>query len=102
MCSAAETCSYRIKDNEAALVQACKQDLGKGTFESYLVEIDWCKNDIVFVTQNLEKWVKDESAPDIPLANKLLSPTIRKDPLGAVLIIGYTARGNILRLENFC
>ncbi|KAL9603970.1 MAG: hypothetical protein Q9179_001998 [Wetmoreana sp. 5 TL-2023] len=68
-------------DNEAAIVQACKQDLGKATFETYSAEIDWCTNDIVFATQNLEKWVKDEKAPDIPLANKLLSPRIRKDPL---------------------
>lgn len=78
-----------IKDNEAAIVQACKQDLGKGVFETYLSEIYWCTNDIVFVTQNLGKWMKDEKAPDIPLANKLLSPRIRKDPLGAILIIGY-------------
>ncbi|KAI4195429.1 MAG: hypothetical protein LQ346_003448 [Caloplaca aetnensis] len=79
---------WGIKDNEAAIIQACKEDLGKPTFETYLAEIDWCKNDIVFVTQNLHKWVKDEAAPDIPLVNKLLSPRIRKDPLGAVLIIG--------------
>ncbi|KAL9000595.1 MAG: hypothetical protein Q9169_000888 [Polycauliona sp. 2 TL-2023] len=79
---------YGIKDNEAAIVEACKKDLGKGVFETYLTEIDWCTNDIVFVTRNLEKWAKDEKAPDIPLANQLLSPRIRKDPLGAVLIIG--------------
>ncbi|KAI4204635.1 MAG: hypothetical protein LQ350_000950 [Teloschistes chrysophthalmus] len=79
---------WGIKDNEAALVKACKQDLGKGAYETYLAEIDWCTNDIVFVTQNLKSWMKDESASDIPLANKLLSPRIRKDPLGAVLIIG--------------
>ncbi|KAL8862588.1 MAG: hypothetical protein Q9178_001086 [Gyalolechia marmorata] len=79
---------WGIKDNEAAILQACKEDLGKPEFETFLTEIDWCTNDIVFVTQNLEKWAKDEKAPDIPLANKLLSPRIRKDPLGAVLIIG--------------
>ncbi|KAL8804698.1 MAG: hypothetical protein Q9182_002390 [Xanthomendoza sp. 2 TL-2023] len=79
---------WGIKDNEAAIVQACKQDLGKGPFETYLAEIDWCTNDIVFATQNLEQWAKDEGAPDIPLGNKLLNPRIRKDPLGAVLIIG--------------
>ncbi len=45
-------------------------------------------NDIVFVSNNLEKWVKEESAPDIPLMNKALSPKIRKEPLGCVLIIG--------------
>ncbi|KAL8675390.1 MAG: hypothetical protein Q9168_000221 [Polycauliona sp. 1 TL-2023] len=79
---------FGIKDNEAAIVEACKQDLGKGVFETYSAEIDWCTNDIIFVTRNLEKWAKDERAPDIPLANRLLSPMIRKDPLGAVLIIG--------------
>ncbi|CAO1602891.1 Hexadecenal dehydrogenase [Xanthoria calcicola] len=79
---------WGIKDNEAAIVQACKEDLGKPVFETYLSEIDWCTNDIIFVTQNLQKWMKDEKAPDIPLANKLLSPKIRKDPLGAILIIG--------------
>lgn len=45
-------------------------------------------NDIVFVCNSLEKWAKDESAADIPFMNKLLSPKIRKDPLGCVLIIG--------------
>ncbi|KAL9594157.1 MAG: hypothetical protein Q9219_007194 [cf. Caloplaca sp. 3 TL-2023] len=79
---------WGIKDNEPAILQACKQDLGKGVFETYLAEIDWCKNDIVFVTRNLEKWMKDETAPDMPFTNKLQSPKIRKDPLGAVLIIG--------------
>ena len=45
-------------------------------------------NDIVFVGNNLKAWVKDENAPDIAFFNKPLSPKIRKDPLGAVLIIG--------------
>lgn len=54
-----------------------------------LTEISWCQNDIVFVCNNLAKWAKDERAPDMPLTNYLMSPTIRKDPLGCVLIIGY-------------
>ena len=78
----------RIKDNEAAILEACKKDLGKGSYETHLAEVDWCTNAIVFTTKNLHKWVKDERAPDIPFANKLLSPKFRKDPLGAVLIIG--------------
>ena len=81
--------SYSLTDNQELIIEACKRDLGKATFEVYLTEIDWCRNDILFVCDNLEKWVKDESAPDIPLMNKLLRPKIRKDPLGAVLIIGY-------------
>lgn len=79
---------WGIVDNSEALVEACKQDLGKPSFETYLSEIDWCKNDIMFVTKNLAKWMKDEPAPDIPLTNSLLNPRIKKEPLGTVLIIG--------------
>lgn len=53
-----------------------------------MAEYGWVLNDIVFVQNNLPKWVKDEKAPDIPLANKLLAPHIRKEPLGTVLVIG--------------
>jgi beta-apo-4'-carotenal oxygenase len=79
---------WGIEDHAEALVESCKQDLAKPVFETYVSEIDWCKNDIVFVTKNLEKWMKDEPAPDIALANSLLNPRIRKEPLGTVLIIG--------------
>lgn len=57
-------------------------------FETYLSEVDWCKNDIIFMCDNLAKWMKDEKAPDIPLTNSLLNPRIKKEPLGTVLVIG--------------
>lgn len=79
---------WAICDHEAHLLEACQQDLGKPLFETYLSEIDWCKNDIVFVTKNLAAWAKDENAPDMPLMNTALNPKIRKEPLGAVLVIG--------------
>jgi beta-apo-4'-carotenal oxygenase len=79
---------WSIRDNEDALVEACKQDLGKPTFETYVSEVDWVKNDIIFVTKNLAKWMKDESPPDISFVNSLLKPTIRKEPLGTILVIG--------------
>src|SRR5580693_4853351 len=60
---------WGIDDYADALVESCKQDLGKPVFESFISEIDWCKNDIIFVTQNLEKWMKDEAAPDIAFTN---------------------------------
>jgi beta-apo-4'-carotenal oxygenase len=81
--------TFRIKDNEAKIEEACKRDLGKAGYETYMTESGWCMNDIVFICNNLEKWMKDESAPDIPLLNSALSPKIRKDPLGVVLVIGY-------------
>lgn len=79
---------WAIEDNEALILEACKKDLGKGFFESMVAEVAWVKNDIIFMTNNLEKWSQDEKAPDIPFANKLMSPRIRKDPLGIVLVIG--------------
>ncbi len=45
-------------------------------------------NDIIFILSNLAKWMKDESPPDIALMNKIVSPKIRKDPMGVVLVIG--------------
>lgn len=79
---------WGLKDNEELIVEACKKDLNKSAFETYLAEFGWVLNDIIFVQNNLEKWVKDEKAPDIPFANKLLAPHIRKEPLGTVLVIG--------------
>jgi len=79
---------WGIKDNEELLVEACKLDLGKPSFETYISEIDWVKNDIIYVTGKLKGWMKDEKVDDIPLANKLLSPRVRKDPLGTILVIG--------------
>ncbi|EKG12154.1 Aldehyde dehydrogenase NAD(P)-dependent [Macrophomina phaseolina MS6] len=79
---------WGLKDNEQLIIEACKKDLNKSSFETYMAEFGWVLNDIVFVQNNLEKWVKDEKAPDIPLANKLLAPHIRKEPLGTVLVIG--------------
>lgn len=79
---------WGVNDYAEALVESCKQDLGKPMFETYLSEVDWVKNDIIFVCNNLAKWIKDEPAPDIPLTNSLLNPRIKKEPLGTVLVIG--------------
>ena len=79
---------WGIVDNSDAIVEACSQDLGKPAYETYLCELDWVKNDIIYVTGKLEKWMKDEKAADIPLTNSVLNARIRKEPLGAVLIIG--------------
>ena len=87
-CSRAHILASSLEDNTAAIIEACKRDIGKPTYETYLTEIDWCKNDILFVCKHLPKWIKDETIPDMPLANRLVSPRVRKDPLGAVLIIG--------------
>jgi beta-apo-4'-carotenal oxygenase len=79
---------FSIKDREAQIAEACKRDLGKAPYETFLTESGWLENDIVFATKNLHKWAKDEKAPDIDFTNSLVNPKIRKDPLGCVLIIG--------------
>ncbi|CAD6505203.1 BgTH12-00697 [Blumeria graminis f. sp. triticale] len=79
---------WGLTDYSDAIVKACKQDLGKPVYETYLTEIDWCKNDIIFVTENLKKWMKDEAACDMPLSYSFVRPRIRKEPLGTVLVIG--------------
>lgn len=80
---------WALKDHEADILEACQKDLGKGYMEAMLSEINWVQNDIIFMTSNLERWSKDEKPEDISLSNRLVSPRIRKDPLGTVLVIGY-------------
>ncbi|KAF2264958.1 aldehyde dehydrogenase [Lojkania enalia] len=79
---------WGLNDNQDLIVEACKKDLGKSQFETYLTETSWCMNDIVFMTKNLARFAKDEPAPDIAFTNKFFGPRIRKDPYGTVLIIG--------------
>lgn len=79
---------WAIDSHEEELREAVKGDLNKGFFDAMVSEIDWIKNDIIFVTSNLEKWTKDEKPADVSFTNSMVNPRIRKDPLGMVLIIG--------------
>lgn len=79
---------WALKDAESLIMEACKRDLGKPNFETYLTELSWCLNDIIFVCNNLEKWTKDEKPADIALMHWAMTPRVRKDPLGVVLILG--------------
>lgn len=79
---------WSMKDNEEGFVEACKLDLGKSAYETYMTEYGWVLNDIVFMSKNLVRFAKDEKAEDIDFVNSFARPRIRKDPLGAVLIIG--------------
>jgi len=80
---------WAFKDNQENVLAALKKDMRKHPLESYQSELGWVMNDILFVCDNLEKWAKDEAAPDIPLTYMALNARIRKDPLGCVLIIGF-------------
>lgn len=78
-----------MHDNKALVMEACQKDIGKSQYETYLSEFGWVLNDIIFMQKNLARFAKDEKPEDISLQNKLFGPRIRKDPLGAALIIGY-------------
>ncbi|KAE8379670.1 Aldehyde/histidinol dehydrogenase [Aspergillus bertholletiae] len=79
---------WAVKDHEQEIIDASALDLGKPRFETEVAESGWLQNDLVFVSRNLHKWAKDEKAEDIDLSFKFMSPKIRKDPLGCVLVIG--------------
>ncbi|CAZ86434.1 unnamed protein product [Tuber melanosporum] len=79
---------WGVKDNEQRLIQSLNADLGKPYFEAVTVEIDWIGAEILYVLKNLRKWAADDKV-DLPFLHRLvLSPRIRKEPMGAVLVIG--------------
>lgn len=43
---------WGFKDNEELIKEACKRDLGKPSFETYLTEISWCMNDCIWMANN--------------------------------------------------
>jgi beta-apo-4'-carotenal oxygenase len=79
---------WGIKDNEALIREACRRDLGKATFETYVTETSWVMNDCIFMANKLPQFAQDETPADISFTNRFVSPRIRKDPLGTALIIG--------------
>lgn len=79
---------WAIESHEDELREAVKRDLNKSFFDAMVSEINWVKNDIVFISKNLESWMKDEKPADVDLMNSFMSPRIRKDPLGMVLVVG--------------
>ena len=79
---------WSLRDAEPALVEACRLDLGKSAYETYMTEVGWVLNDILYMTKNLAKFARDEPLENIALAHMAVRPRIRKEPLGAVLVIG--------------
>ncbi|KAF2861356.1 aldehyde dehydrogenase [Piedraia hortae CBS 480.64] len=79
---------WALKDSEVAMMEACKLDLNKGAYETYVTELVMVVNDILYMIKKVPQWAKDERAVDVNLINSFMKPRIRKDPLGVVLIIG--------------
>ncbi|CAK7263540.1 Hexadecenal dehydrogenase [Sporothrix epigloea] len=90
---------WAIVDYTPRLAEALQRDLNKSLFESMLSEIDFVKNDCLFLLSQLDKLAADErlKSPDVPLAFAAAGLRTRKEPLGAVLIIGaYNYPVNLL------
>ncbi len=81
---------WAVEDFTDKAREAVKQDLNKSHFEVRLTELDSVKNDCLFMLAHLDKWAKDEKlgSPHVPLTFSMAGFRIRKEPLGAVLIIG--------------
>lgn len=81
---------WALEDYKHQLVAALKSDLGKSDFEAVFTEVDWVKKDCMFMLEHLDSFAKEEKlgSPAVPAAYSLMKFRVRKEPLGAVLIIG--------------
>ncbi|KAI0206729.1 Aldehyde/histidinol dehydrogenase [Astrocystis sublimbata] len=79
---------WAIKDYTPKILAALKQDIGKANGEAILNEVHFSISDLDLALKKLKTWVKDDTDLDYPLTFVPLKPHIRKEPLGAVLIIG--------------
>ncbi len=73
---------WAVEDYKLQLCQALMKDLRKGDYEALLTEVDWVKNDCLFMIDHLEKFAKDEkiSAPYVPATFSMMKFRVRKDP----------------------
>jgi beta-apo-4'-carotenal oxygenase len=79
---------WGITDFAPKFIAALKQDVGKPAHEAIMSEISFCLSDLNLALKKLKTWAKDDTDLDYPLTFTPLRPRIRKEPLGAVLIIG--------------
>lgn len=76
-----------VKEQEAAIIEACRLDLGKPRQETLLMEVGMVVGDIAHMLEKLDEWTAPEYV-SVDLINIADKCHIRRDPLGVVLIIG--------------
>ena len=75
-----------IRQNEEAIKECLKKDLGKPETEAYLSEVAFVLEEITFAKKNLRKWMAPQKIP----ASVNVAPAkcqVQSEPLGEVLII---------------
>lgn len=76
-----------VTDEEDALVEALRSDLGKPPAEGYVTEIGFMKAEADYALRHLDRWMRPEKVA-VPLPQMPAKARIHRDPLGVVLIIG--------------
>ncbi len=76
-----------LVEEEGLLGDAMKSDLGKSHFEGWSSETGFLINEIHHALKHVKDWMLTERV-EAPLAFQPASCTIRKEPLGVVLVLG--------------
>jgi aldehyde dehydrogenase (NAD+) len=79
---------WMLEDNKSNIVTAMYKDLRKHPHEALTADWASLQQDVLHTIDNLEKWTADEYPARTDPVNFLGGTTIRKEPLGVVLIIG--------------
>lgn len=79
---------WAIYDHQEELKEALMRDLGKPAYEAMMSEVHFIGDSVMHMIDHLASYARDERVTDVPVAFKLAKPRIRKEPLGAVLVIG--------------
>jgi len=75
-----------VKENEQAILDALKQDLGKHPLEAFSSEIGTVIQELHHSMDHLRQWMENV-AVDTPLVHQPARTFIMHDPLGVVLIV---------------
>ncbi|HMC97308.1 MAG TPA: aldehyde dehydrogenase family protein, partial [Flavobacteriales bacterium] len=75
-----------LKNNEAAILEAMRLDMGKPTFEAYMSELGLVYAEIAHTLKHLKEWMRPQQVRT-PLAIQVSSSVVHREPLGIVLII---------------
>lgn len=78
---------WMVKDNEKAIAKALHADLNRHEFESFFMEIEGVKKDVLTHIHHVDEWAADEIPDAGFLFGTLAGARIRKEPLGVALII---------------
>lgn len=76
-----------LSEQEAKLLKALADDLGKPKVEAYAGEVGFLSADVGHTLKHLHGWMKPEKV-STPIVNQRGTSKIHREPLGVVLIIG--------------